>query len=339
MQANALRLTGDFGIDHLTFDTVDLPDPQPHEVLVAVRAVSLNYRDLLLVTGKYDPKVARPRIPCSDGAGEIVAIGSAVTKFKPGDRVIANFFLDWIDGPPTHAAAATALGGAVDGMLTTHQLLPEHALVRIPDEFSYAEASTLPCAAVTAWHALITIANIGPHDTVLLLGTGGVSIFGLQIAKLRGARTILTSSSAAKLERARSLGADETIDYSTTPDWDRRVRELTNNQGVTHVLEVGGAGTLPLSLRSAAVGAQVSIIGMLSGVEQPLNILQILGKSLRVQGVYVGSRQMLQQVCDTFASTGTHPTVDRVFPFDQAQSALRSLQAASHFGKIVIEFS
>ncbi len=339
MEATALRLSGDFSIDALTFDTIQSTDPAPHEVIVRMHAVSLNYRDLLLVQGKYDPNVQKPRIPCSDGAGEVIACGKDVTAFKVGDRVVAPFFLDWQDGPPTSAATASALGGAVDGTLTTHRTFPADALVTIPPEMSYEEAATMPCAAVTAWHALVSIGNISDKDTVLLLGTGGVSIFGLQIAKLRGARTIITSSSDEKLERARALGADETINYRQRPDWDKRVRELTGGQGVTHVLEVGGAGTLPLSLRSAGIGAQVSVIGVLTGLEQPLNIGQILMKTLRVQGIYVGSRAMLADVAEAFARRGLKPVIDKVFTFSEASDAFRSLQAAEHFGKIVIAFS
>jgi NADPH:quinone reductase-like Zn-dependent oxidoreductase len=261
-----------------------------------------------------------------------------VTGFAPGDRVVASFFLDWLDGPPNADAARSALGGAVDGTLTTHQVFPEHALVKIPEAFSFEEAATFPCAGVTAWHALVSTANIGSDDTVLLLGTGGVSIFGLQIAKLRGARTIVTSSSDEKLQRARNLGADDTVNYRQAPQWDRKVLELTGKRGATHVLEVGGADTLPLSLRSAAVGAQVSVIGVLTGLEQPLNIGQILMKTLRVQGIYVGSRTMLAEVMDAFVTAGIKPVVDRTFSFNDAKDAFRSLEQAGHFGKIVITF-
>ena len=336
MQAQALRLSGDFLIDALTFDTVDLAEPGPGEVLVRVRAVSLNYRDLLLVQGKYDPHVQKPRIPCSDGAGEVVAVGSGVKEWQAGDRVVAPFFLDWEDGAPTAAAATSALGGAVDGMLTDYRLLPAASLTCIPQSMTMEEAASFPCAAVTAWHALVSLANIGSTDTVLLLGTGGVSIFGLQIATMRGARTIVTSSSNEKLERAKQLGADHTINYRETPEWDKEVRALTGKQGVTHVLEVGGAGTMPLSLRSAGVGAQVSVIGVLTGLEQPLNLGQVLMKTLRVQGIYVGSRAMLQASLSAFAKEGVSPVVDRTFPFAQAKDAFRYLASAQHFGKIVI---
>ncbi len=336
MHAQAVRLSGDFSIDALTFDPIDVPDPGPGEVLVRVRAVSLNYRDLMLAEGRYDPKVQRPRILCSDGAGEIASVGAGVTEFKPGDRVVAPFFLDWLDGPITAVASASALGGAVDGMLTEYRVLPARALLAIPEAFSFQEAATFPCAAVTAWQALVSTAAIDEHDTVLLLGTGGVSIFGLQITKLRGARTIVTSSSDEKLERAKALGADHTINYRQHPDWDSQVHELTDKAGVTHVLEVGGAGTLQSSLRAAGVGAQVSVIGVLTGREQPLNIGQILFKSLRLQGIYVGSRSMLSEALDAFAGAGVRPVVDRTFSFADAHAAFRYLQSAQHFGKVVI---
>lgn len=336
MQAQALRLSGDFSIDALTYDTIAVSEPGPGEVLVRVRAVSLNYRDLMLVQGRYDPRVQKPRVPCSDGAGEVAAVGVGVSGFQQGDRVVAPFFLQWMAGPPTSAAPPSALGGAVDGMLIEYRVLPASALVRIPDTMSFDEAATFPCAAVTAWHALVSTAGIGPADTVLLLGTGGVSIFGLQIAKLRGARTIITSSSDEKLERARALGADHTINYRQHPEWDRQVRELTGKSGVTHVLEVGGAGTLPLSLGAAAIGAQVSMIGVLSGVEQPLNVLQILMKSLRVQGIFVGSREMLAESLAAFAAIGSRPVIDKTFVFTRAREAFRYLESGQHFGKVVV---
>lgn len=338
MQAKALRLSGEFSIDALTFDTVGVAAPGPHEVLVAMRAVSLNQRDLMLVTGTYMPQVPRPRILCSDGAGEVVATGEGVTRVAVGDRVMGSFYVDWVHGPLTHASAQRTLGGGVDGMLTTHCVLPDHALVKVPNALSYAEAATLPCAGVTAWHALVKTASVGPEDTVLVLGTGGVSVVGLQIAKMRGARVIVTSSQDDKLARARAMGADETVNYTREPAWDKRVRELTGKLGVTHVLETGGAGTLPLSLRCAGYHAHVSIIGLLSGAEQSIDIRQILGKNLRVRGISVGPRAMLQEIAETFAAKGIKPVIDQVFAFEQSKEALRALQAAGHFGKIVIAF-
>ena len=336
MQAKALRLTADFNLDALTFDSVEVPAPGPNEVLIGIKAVSLNQRDLMIVDGRYGPNQPRPRILGSDGAGDVLAVGNAVKNFKPGDRVVAGFFRDWVNGPLTREASETALGGGVDGTLTTHLVLPEHALVHIPDALTYEDAATLPCAAVTAWHALVTTGNIGPSDTVLLLGTGGVSVVALQIAKLRGAKVIITSSSDEKLAQAKSLGADETINYKTTPDWDKRVRELTNKRGVTHVVETGGGATLPQSLASCALHAQVSIIGLISGNETTVDLRAILGRNVRVQGIYVGSVQMLREVADALAAGNLHAVITQTFPFEQSIQALKSLKAADHFGKIVI---
>ncbi len=336
MQATALRLSGEFSLDALTFDSMDLPELGPLDVLVGVRAVSLNQRDLMLVKGSYDPNVSKPRVLCSDGAGDVLAVGSAVTSLKPGDRVVAGFFRDWVDGALTHQASSTALGGALDGILTTHTVLPEHALVKVPAEMTFEEAATLPCAGVTAWHALVSLANTGKDDTVLILGTGGVGVFALQIAKLRGARVIVTSSSDDKLSRAKAMGADETINYRTTPDWDKCVRELTDKRGATHVIETGGAATLPLSLRSAALNGRISIIGLISGVEQPIDLRQIIGRALTIQGIYVGSQAMLRQLAEMFSTYSIHPVIDQRFPFEQSVAALRALQTAEHFGKIVI---
>ncbi len=340
MEAKALRLTGDFSLTGLSFDTVPLPDPGPHDVLVRNRAISLNQRDLMLVEGRYNPSQPRPITLGSDGAGEVLAVGKNVTRFKVGDRVVTSFYRDWVDGQLAFSNSKATLGAGIDGTMATHYVLPEHGLARIPDNLTFEEAATFPCAGVTAWHALIATGNIGPSDTVLFLGTGGVSIVGLQIARLRGARTIVTSSSDEKLARARTLGADETVNYRTTPQWDQRVRDLTAKQGVSHVLETGGAGTLPLSLRSAGYHAQISIIGLISGAtstaDQPIDLRQILGRNLRVQGISVGSRQMLEEVAEAFGSHNVKPVIDKTFPFDQSIDALRALKAADHFGKIVI---
>ncbi len=336
MNSTALRLTGDFGLENLSFDTVALPEPGPQDVLVRNRAISLNQRDLMVAEGRYDPQQPTPVILGSDGAGEVLAVGKDVTRFRVGDRVVTSFFRDWIDGPLQFRDAKATLGAGVDGTFATHFVLPEHALVSIPDGLSFAEAATLPCAGVTAWHALVSTGNVGKDDTVLLLGTGGVSVVGLQVAKLLGARVIITSSSDEKLERARKMGADETINYKTTPDWDKRVRDLTGKQGATHVLETGGAGTLPLSLRAAAYNAQVSIIGLIAGAEGNMDLRPLLGKNLRVQGISVGSRTMLQQIAQALATNGIHPVIDETYTFPQAVDALRALKAADHFGKIVI---
>ena len=336
MQSRALQLVDAFSIDALVFNDVGVPEPGRSEVLVRIRAVSLNYRDLMVVRGHYNPHVQKPLTLCSDCAGEVVAVGSEVRTFSEGDRVVSGFFTDWLDGELTAQGAASALGEASQGVLTTYRLFPAAALVRVPDAFSFEQASCLPCAGVTAWNSLMHVGALSAEGTVLLLGTGGVSVFGLQVAKLAGARAIVTSSSDEKLARAKSMGADETVNYLSHPAWDREVRALTGKAGVTHILEVGGAATLPLSLRSAARGALIAMIGVLSGAEQPMNVLPILMGCLRVQGVYVGPVAMLQELADAFTAAGLLPVVDRAFPFEESKRALEHFASGSHFGKVVI---
>ncbi|MBL1198759.1 MAG: NAD(P)-dependent alcohol dehydrogenase [Nostoc sp. GBBB01] len=324
------------GIDALAL--VDRPEPKPAagEVLVQVKATSLNYRDLLVIEGAYGAGQKYPLIPISDGAGEVVAVGKGVTRVKIGDRVAATFFQDWIYGSLTREQMKSDLGGGIDGMLAEYVVLHQDGLVILPDHLSYAEGATLPCAAVTAWHGLVTKGNISPGDSVLLLGTGGVSIFALQFAKIHGARAIATSSSDEKLALIKQLGADETINYKTTPDWEKQVYQLTNRTGVDHVVEVGGAGTLPKSLQAVRIGGRVSLIGVLSGRGSEIDPMPILFKSLTVQGIYVGSREMFEAMNQTIQQHQIKPIIDRVFPFNEAREAYRYLKSAAHFGKVVI---
>jgi len=315
----------------LTYDTLPVPTPGWSEVLVAIRAVSLNYRDLLIAAGKYT-HFASDVILASDAAGEVIAIGEGVTRFALGDRVMANFFQGWINGGYQREHGKTSLGGAIPGVLTTARVFDQRGLVRVPDHLTYEEAATLPCAAVTAWHAL---ADIKPGDTVLVLGTGGVAIFGLQFAKLRGARVIITSSSDDKLAKAVALGADATINYRTTADWEQEVLRLTNGRGADNVLELGGAGTMAKSIASVRPGGQVSVIGVVTGTTEPLNIGAIL-PNIRLQGIYVGSVAMFEEMNRAIALHQLRPVIDRVFAFEEAAEALRYLEAARHFGKVVI---
>jgi NADPH:quinone reductase-like Zn-dependent oxidoreductase len=335
-KARAARISRGFGIDQLTFDEISVPQPGAGEVLVRVHAVSLNYRDYLMVAGHYNPKLQMPLILCSDGAGVIEAVGDGVTQWKVGDRVMGNFFQTWVAGAYRREYGKSALGGEIDGMLTDYRVLAEEGLVRVPEHMSFEEGATLPCAALTAWNALVPTAHLKAGDTVLLQGTGGVSIFGLQLAKAHGARTIITSSSDDKLQRAKQLGAADLVNYRNTPDWEKEVYRLTDGRGADVILEVGGAETLPRSLKAVRPGGQISMIGVLSGVSQPIAVTQILHNVAKIQGIYVGSVEMFEDMNRALAVNNIKPVVDQVYPFDQTQEALRHMEGGKHFGKIVI---
>lgn len=325
-----------FGIDELVL--ANRPEPQPGfgQVRIKIHAVSLNYRDLMVVKGQYNPKLRMPMIPCSDGAGEVVALGEGVTRVKLGDRVCGIFMQGWLSGGVTEAIARTAMGGAIDGMLAESVVLNQDGLVAIPDFLSYEEAATLPCAGVTAWHALITAGRIKAGDTVLVLGTGGVSIFALQFARMSGARVLVTSSSDAKLDRAKSMGAWAGINYTTTPDWEEQVRKLTG-AGVDHVVEVGGSGTLMKSLKAVRMGGTVSVIGVLGGGGAEVSPGPVLMRSLRLQGIHVGSREMFEAMNRAIETHRMRPIVSRVFGFGEAKAAMHHMASGAHFGKVVIK--
>jgi NADPH:quinone reductase-like Zn-dependent oxidoreductase len=323
------------GPDALRLEGLPDPVPGPGEVLVRIRAASLNFRDLMITKGQYSRSLSLPLIPLSDGAGEVAEVGPGVARFKPGDRVAATFMIAWIDGELTEAKARSALGGAIDGVLAEARAFPQDALVPIPEHLSYEEASTLPCAAVTAWHALMVGRPITPGETMLVQGTGGVSLFALQFGRLAGARVIATSSRDDKLERARRMGASDGINYKTTPDWDVPVRALTGGIGVDHVVEVGGAGTFGKSLRSVRLGGRISLIGVLSGAGD-VSFLPAVMKNVQVQGIYVGSRAMFEAMNRAITLHQLHPVIDRVFPFEQAIEALHYLESGAHIGKVVI---
>jgi NADPH:quinone reductase-like Zn-dependent oxidoreductase len=327
------------GLDHLT--RTDLPDPEPGDgdVVVRMNAASINYRDWMIASGTYRLAARYPVIPLSDGAGEIVALGRGVTKWRVGDHVVTSFFSGWVDGAQTPEGAATALGGAVNGVLAERVVLPAAGVARAPAHMSDVEAATLPCAAVTAWHALFEgSAPLRPGESVLLEGTGGVSIFGLALAKLGGARVLITSSSDAKLARARELGADETINYTTDPEWQDRVRALTSGDGVDHVLEVGGKDTLARALASLRYGGQLHLIGGVSGFASDLPLAPMAAVGARVRRIYVGSVAMLEAMNRALSLHRTEPVVDQVFSFDQAPAAIAEIKKGLHFGKIAIAF-
>ena len=334
------QITGPTGLDALTLADVSEPAVGPFDVLVEMKAWSLNYRDLAMPHGGYvgndKVKTDPPLVPLSDGAGEVVAVGDAVTRFKVGDRVAGIFFQRWLGGELTGEQIGSALGGAIDGVLAERVALHENGCVTIPEGFSYEQAATLPCAAVTAWQAL-TLGNLKAGQTVLALGTGGVSIFALQFAKAFGARVIITSSSDEKLEQAKQLGADETINYKEHPEWQKRVLEMTDGVGVDNVIEVGGAGTLERSFASARVSGRVSLIGVLTGQpETNPSPMMALFKRLTLQGIYVGSRDMFEAMNRAIEQNHIEPIIDRTFSFDHARAAYEYLQSGAHFGKITI---
>ncbi len=313
------------------------PAPGPGQVLVRVRATSLNYRDLITIEGAYARSAPKPDlVPLSDGAGEVAAIGAGVTRVKVGDRVAGTFMQRWTGGEPDDQAFATAMGGAIDGMLTELAVLEEGGVVRLPDHLSFEEGATLPCAAVTAWHALVEAGAMKAGDTVVVQGSGGVSIFALQFARMMGARVIATSSSPAKAERLKAMGAMAVIDYKTTPDWDKEVLALTDNRGADIVVEVGGPGTLARSFQAARVGGHIPVIGLLSGVGGQIDPMPILRRNLRVRGIYVGHRQMFEAMNRAISEAKLKPVIDRVFSFTEARAAYAHMKAQAHFGKIVI---
>jgi NADPH:quinone reductase-like Zn-dependent oxidoreductase len=317
---------------------IDCPDPSPRagQVLVKMRATSLNYRDLLVLSGKYDRDPRPGRVPLSDGAGEVVAVGEGVQQFKPGDRVAGCFFQGWPAGRFQSEMHRTALGGAIDGVLAEQALFAEQGLVHFPPHLSFEEAATLPCAAVTAWQSLIVRGQLAPGEKVLLLGTGGVSIFGLQFAKLAGAKVVLTSSSDAKLERAKTLGADSTINYRNNSEWGKAAAQLSGG-GVDHVVEVGAGGTFPQSVRACGPQGKIGLIGTLSGIETPTEIFQIVPKLLTVFGIYVGSKEMFVEMNRAIDQHQIRPVIDRVFPWKEAAEAYAYLKSGAHFGKVVIQ--
>jgi NADPH:quinone reductase-like Zn-dependent oxidoreductase len=317
----------------------EVPDLRPgdSDVVVQVRAASLNYRDLVVIAGKYDRTPRPGRVPLSDGAGEVIAIGSAVTKFKVGDRVAGCFFQGWSSGRLNAGMHRTALGGAIDGVLAEQMRLRDEGLVHLPVNYSFEQGATLPCAAVTAWQALIVRGELAPGETVLLLGTGGVSIFALQLAKAAGAKVIITSSSDEKLQRARKLGADEVINYKADKDWGKTAAKLSGNDGVDHVVEVGGPGTLAQSIRACRFGGKIELIGILGGRETATEVFPIVTKGAAIFGIYVGSREMFENLNRALEQTGIKPVIDKIFPFESAAEAYKYMQSGSHFGKIVIK--
>jgi NADPH:quinone reductase-like Zn-dependent oxidoreductase len=325
-----------FGIASLTVQERDVPQPGPSEVLVCLKAASLNYRDLLIVQGFYKPDLPLPLIPLSDGAGEVAALGEGVTGFSVGQRVATVFFQSWQEGPPSLPGISRSTGCEAPGALTQYGIFPATALVPVPDSMDFAAAATLPCAGVTAWRALQLAGGVGPGDTVLVLGTGGVALFALQIAKALGASVIVTSSSDEKLARAKALGATHTINYKATPEWGKAAFDAAG-LGVKLVVETAGAGTLAQSIGALGWNGHISLLGSLSGFSTELNVLGLVGKNAHLHGLTVGSRADQVALTQFVAGRGLKPVIDRRVPMAEAGAALASLAEGKHFGKVVID--
>ena len=327
----------EFGIEKLAL--VDRPDPEPAagDVLVRFRAASINYRDLMVVQGTYNPRMKVPAVPFSDGAGEVEAVGGGVTKWRVGDRVMPIFAQRWFDGGSSEEKRRTSLGAGAqwDGVLREMGTFSEESVVRVPDHLSFDEAATLPCAALTAWHALAVSGDLRAGQSVLTLGTGGVSIFALQFANLFGARVISTSSNDEKIKKLKDLGAGDAINYREREDWEKDVLEMTGKLGVDHTVEVGGAGTLGRSIAATRIGGHVALIGALTGAGS-FNPTTVFMKAIRLQGIFVGSKRMFEEMNKAIAVNKVKPVVDRVFEFAEAREALKYMESGSHFGKIVV---
>lgn len=331
------QLDGGWSVDHLVIAEHPTPEPGPGQVLLRMGAASLNYRDMVVLQRGYGAQTGTlPLIPVSDGVGEVVAVGSGVTRVKIGDRVCPMFNASWTGGRPTAERLGMTLGGPLDGVMREYMPISAESVALVPDHLSDIEAATLPCAALTAWSALVTEGQVQPGDRVLIQGTGGVSLFALQFAKMLGAFTIITSSSKEKLARARALGADATLSYRETPEWGRSVRDIAGGEGVDHIVEVGGQQTLPQSLRAIRPGGTISMIGVLSGPAMEARLGLIVTRQVRLQGITVGSRDGFEVMARAITQHKLSPVVDRIFPFEELPQALSYLASGAHFGKICI---
>lgn len=334
----AIEIGEAFGLDGLRLVERPDPEPGPGQIRVRMAAASLNYRDLLMVEGRYNPRQPLPLVPCSDGVGRVDAVGPGVERVGEGDRVATIFAQGWLGGPLDRAAARTTLGGPLPGVLADRVVLSAEGVVPVPEHLTDVEAACLPCAGVTAWNALGHGGGLRPGDTVVLQGTGGVSILALQLARLAGARVLITSSSAEKLARARELGAEVGVRYDEQPDWSRAVRDWTGKRGADLVVEVGGAGTLQQSIDSVAFDGRIALIGVLAGNRSELDITRLFMQRVRVQGIFVGSRADFEALHRAVAAARLRPVVDRVVPLERTREALEALKSGAHFGKIAIGF-
>jgi len=335
MSLKTLRVQPGGGFEHVVLERSTPLEPQAGEVVVRLHASSLNYHDYLVVSGAWGPSEAR--IPLSDGAGEVLSVGAGVSEFKPGDRVVSTFFPTWLDGEAEVEGFASVPGDGVDGFAREQVTLPATAFTHAPHGWSHAEAATLTTAGLTAWRALIADGRLKPGETVLVQGSGGVSVFALQFAKLAGATVIATSSSDDKLARLEALGADHLINYRRDPQWGDTVRRLSGGRGVDHVIEVGGPATLEQSMTATRVGGHIAVIGILSGLSAHLPLALALTRQLRLQGLIVGSRRQQQEMVRAIEATGMRPVIDRHFALEAMVEAFRYQESGQHFGKICLD--
>ncbi len=333
----AWSIEGQFGFDHLELVERQEPAPGPGQLRLKMHSATLNFRDLLMIQGLYNPRQPLPLVPCSDGVGTVVEVGQGVDESWLDKRVMPIFAQEWTSGEPTKAKLKTTLGGPRAGTLSEEMVVDAAGVVEAPDYLSDAEAAALPCAAVTAWNALVEQGGVTAGDTVLTLGTGGVSTFAIQIASALGAEVIATSSSDEKLERAKALGADHGINYVDDEEWGKTAKKITGGRGVDHVVEVGGAGTLAQSTKAVRIGGQISLIGVLSGNMEDFNIVPILMQNIRIQGVLVGHREMFERMARAFAVNEIHPEIDRVFEIDEVHQAFERMADGAHLGKIAVD--
>ncbi|HET6970932.1 MAG TPA: NAD(P)-dependent alcohol dehydrogenase [Phenylobacterium sp.] len=337
----ALNVAAPWGLDAIQMVEKPDPSPGPGEVLVRMRAVSLNYRDLLMVNGMYGRGSATTSdviTPFSDGCGVVEAVGPGVTRLQVGDRVATLFFQGWISGPPALDKISTSLGFPIPGAGAELQTFSQEGLSKVPEFLTDQQVATLPCAALTAWRGLFEDARLQPGDLVVLQGTGGVSVFGLQFAHAAGLRTLITSSSDDKLERARALGADHVVNYRTTPAWSKAVREASGGRGADFIMEVGGGGTIQESMKAVRIGGHIAIIGIVAGAGEAFNPASLIGNSAKLQGLSVGSREMFEAMCRGIELHHIRPVVDKVFPWTEARAAFEAMRGGEHFGKIVLQF-
>ena len=335
----AYQIRDEWSLEHIELVEIPKPSPGPGEVLVEMKASSLNYRDMVVANRGYGSKTGNlPLIPVSDGVGIVRELGDGVSRVAIGDRICPLFMQGWISGPPNRERLSATLGSPIDGVMAEFRCFPQDSVSKVPEELTDLEASTLPCAALTAWSALVEEGKLQPGESVLIQGTGGVSLFALQFAKICGARCILISGSNEKMKRAQELGADEVLNYQDLPEWGKRVRDFSGGEGVDHIVEVGGPETLPQSLRAIRPGGTISMIGVLSGSEMKAQLGLIVTRQIRLQGITVGHRDGFEAMASAINASGMKPIVDQVYPFTSLPEAMHSLSEAKHFGKICLEF-